>query len=265
MSGLPLLTLLTLTPLVGAAIVAGLDPRQRSLARGLGLFFNGLALVLVAVLWASFNAGNGEPQFVERHDWIPSVNVHYFLGLDGMSLLMVLLTALIVPFGLLASWRIARFAPWRRTSLYLVLCLAIAPTIVTVLKVITHRHCPWGITRYGGEVPWSLLFEFAPAGISGGNPGRCLPAAHASSALGLLGLYFVGRALRRPRPWLWALPGIVLGCVFALGQQVRGAHFFSHNLWALAVCWSVALALYYAFGGRIAPRREPTTATETVR
>ena len=106
MSGFPLLTLLTLTPLVGAAIVAGLEPRQRSLARGLGLFFNGLALVLVAILWASFNAGNGEPQFVERHDWIPSVNVHYFLGLDGMSLLMVLLTALIVPFGLLASWRI---------------------------------------------------------------------------------------------------------------------------------------------------------------
>ena len=53
MSGFPLLTLLTLTPLVGAAIVAGLDSRQRSLARGLGLFFNGLALVLVAVLWAA--------------------------------------------------------------------------------------------------------------------------------------------------------------------------------------------------------------------
>ncbi len=106
MNSLPLLTILTLTPLVGAAIIAGLDPKQRSLARGLGLFFNALALGLVALVWSNFNAASGELQFVERHDWIPSVGAQYFLGVDGMSLLMVLLTALIVPFGLLASWRV---------------------------------------------------------------------------------------------------------------------------------------------------------------
>ena len=100
------LTLLTLTPLVGAALIAGLDPKQRSLARGLGLFFNLLALGLVALLWSNFNAASGELQFVERYEWIPSVGVQYFLGIDGMGLLMVLLTALIVPFGLLASWRV---------------------------------------------------------------------------------------------------------------------------------------------------------------
>jgi NADH-quinone oxidoreductase subunit M len=98
-----LLTLLTLTPLVGAALIAGLDPKQRSLARGLGLLFNALAFGLVAILWANFNSMSGELQFVERYDWIPSVGVEYFLGVDGMGLLMVLLTALIVPFGLLAS------------------------------------------------------------------------------------------------------------------------------------------------------------------
>ena len=98
-----LLTLLTLTPLIGAALIAGLDPKQRSLARGLGLFFNALAFGLVALLWANFNSASGELQFVERYDWIPSVGVQYFLGIDGMGLLMVLLTALIVPFGLLAS------------------------------------------------------------------------------------------------------------------------------------------------------------------
>ena len=108
MNSLPLLTLLTLTPLVGAAIIAGLDPKKRSLARGLGLFFNALALGVVAVLWSNFNAASGELQFVERYEWIPSVGVQYFLGLDGMSLLMVLLTALIVPFGLFASGRSRR-------------------------------------------------------------------------------------------------------------------------------------------------------------
>ena len=106
MNSLPLLTLLTLTPLVGAAVIAGLDPKHRSLARGLGLFFNLIAFGLAATLWANFNARSGDLQFVERHDWIPSVGVQYFLGIDGMGLLMVLLTSLIVPFGLLASWRV---------------------------------------------------------------------------------------------------------------------------------------------------------------
>lgn len=106
MTSFPLLSFLTLTPLVGAATIAGLDPKHRSLARGLGLFFNLLAFGLAATLWANFQAASGELQFVERHDWIPSVGVQYFLGIDGMGLLMVLLTALIVPFGLLASWRV---------------------------------------------------------------------------------------------------------------------------------------------------------------
>lgn len=103
MNNLPLLTLLTLTPLVGAAIIAGLDSKQRSLARGLGLVFNALALAVVALVWSKFNSASGEIQFVERYGWIPSVGVEYFVGIDGMGLLMVLLTALIVPFGLLAS------------------------------------------------------------------------------------------------------------------------------------------------------------------
>ncbi len=106
MNSLPSLSILTLTPLAGAAIIAGLGSQQGALARRLGLFFNLLSLAWVALLWAGFNPASGEPQFVERHEWIPSVGVQYFLGLDGMSLLMVALTAFVVPFGLLASWRV---------------------------------------------------------------------------------------------------------------------------------------------------------------
>ena len=103
MNSLPLLTLITLAPLIGAMLIAGLDARKTYLARRLGLAFNFLALGLVIVLWVNFNAATGEPQFVERHEWMPSVNVQYHLGVDGLGLLMVALTALIVPFGLLAS------------------------------------------------------------------------------------------------------------------------------------------------------------------
>ena len=106
MTNLPLLTFLTLTPLLGAGLIAGLDSRQRSLARGLGLACNGVALALATVLWMKFDGKAGGPQFVERYAWMPSINVEYYLGVDGMGLLMVLLTALIVPFALLASWRV---------------------------------------------------------------------------------------------------------------------------------------------------------------
>ena len=98
-----LVTLLTVTPLVGAAIIAGLEPRRASLARRLGLFFNLLTLALAVALWGNFDSKSGELQFVERHSWIPSLNVEYFVGIDGLGLLMVLLAAVIVPFALLAS------------------------------------------------------------------------------------------------------------------------------------------------------------------
>ncbi|HEU0011602.1 MAG TPA: NADH-quinone oxidoreductase subunit M, partial [Verrucomicrobiae bacterium] len=81
----------------------GFDPGRKALARGVGLFFNALALAMALLLWWKFDPKSVKLQFVERHDWIPSLNVQYFVGVDGLGLLMVLLAALIVPFALLAS------------------------------------------------------------------------------------------------------------------------------------------------------------------
>src|SRR5947207_583481 len=106
MNGIPLITVLTLTPLLGAALIAGLEKEHRTLARWLGLAFNAVALGLVGFLWWQFDSTSRQPQFVERYHWIPSLNVDYFVALDGLSLLMVLLAALLMPFALLASWRI---------------------------------------------------------------------------------------------------------------------------------------------------------------
>jgi membrane-associated PAP2 superfamily phosphatase len=80
--------------------------------------------------------------------------------------------------------------------------------------------------------------------------------------LSLLGLYFVARARRVRRPVVWLLPGLVLGGLYALGQHARGAHFLSHDLWAAAVCWIVALGLAWAFGERrlASFEREPAPA-----
>ncbi len=103
MAELPLITLLTLTPLLGALLIAGLEPEKKCLARALGFTFTLLSLALAIWLWIKFDPNVGTLQFVKRYAWIPSINVEYFVAVDGLGLLMVLLTALVVPFGLLAS------------------------------------------------------------------------------------------------------------------------------------------------------------------
>ena len=50
-------------------------------------------------------------QFAERHDWIPSLGVQYFVGVDGLGLLMVLLSAILVPMAMLASWKMEEQVP----------------------------------------------------------------------------------------------------------------------------------------------------------
>lgn len=106
MNGLPLLTLLTLTPLLGAAILAGLEPERKTLARGIALGVSLLSLALALALWVNFDTASGDLQFIQRYPWIPSLNVEYFVAVDGLGLLMVMLTAVVVPFALLASWRV---------------------------------------------------------------------------------------------------------------------------------------------------------------
>ncbi|MFM2294795.1 MAG: hypothetical protein RLZZ350_1208 [Verrucomicrobiota bacterium] len=101
-----MITLLTLIPLIGAVLVVCIGGEKKSSARGLALACSLASLALALLLWKSFNAASGELQFVEKHDWIPTLGVNYFVGVDGLGLLMVLLTAIVVPLALLASWGI---------------------------------------------------------------------------------------------------------------------------------------------------------------
>jgi NADH-quinone oxidoreductase subunit M len=73
--------------------------------RGLALVTSLVGLGGALCLWLHFNAKSGGLQFVEKFDWVPSLGIQYFLGVDGLGLLMVLLTAIVTPLAILASWR----------------------------------------------------------------------------------------------------------------------------------------------------------------
>lgn len=107
----PWVTLLTLIPLLGGGVVICLPREQMTLARRLGLAVALASLGLTLVLWGRFDTSSGGLQFEEAHDWIPSLAVRYHVAMDGLSLLMVLLSAVVVPMALVASWRIQERVP----------------------------------------------------------------------------------------------------------------------------------------------------------
>ena len=95
-----MITWLILTPLAGALAVLLLP---RSVSRPAALLFNLFTAGLVLWLWHGFNQADGSLQMIEHHDWIRSVGAEYRVGLDGLSLLLLLLTSLIIPFALFAQ------------------------------------------------------------------------------------------------------------------------------------------------------------------
>jgi NADH-quinone oxidoreductase subunit M len=99
------LTILTLVPFLGGIVIAGLGVERKNLVRGLALATSLVGLGGALCMWLHFEPKSGGLQFVEKFDWVPSLGIQYFLGVDGLGLLMVLLTAIVTPLAILASWR----------------------------------------------------------------------------------------------------------------------------------------------------------------
>ena len=94
-----MITLLILVTLTGAVAVS---VAPRGMARLLALIFNAATLLLALGLWRGFDPMTGGLQMIDRHEWIPAIGAQYLLGVDGLSLLLVLLTSLVFPFAFLA-------------------------------------------------------------------------------------------------------------------------------------------------------------------
>ena len=138
-------------------------------------------------------------------------------------------------------------APLHRPLLYVLVAVAFGAGAVSVLKSITHVDCPWDLLGYGGKRMPLGLFAPLPAGT---RAGVCYPAGHASAGYAWVSLYFAA-LLWQPR-WRWhgLAIGLAAGLLFGIGQQLRGAHFLSHDVARLAVCWLLSLGLFGVFAHR---------------
>lgn len=135
--------------------------------------------------------------------------------------------------------------PWRWPLVYLVVGLVTAPALLSLSKHFSDIPCPWDLARYGGEMAYrhSLDYPFSWTGL---HSRSCFPAGHAAAGYGMLVIYFAAWPYAR-RPALFLLPGLLTGAAFGVAQQLRGAHFLSHDVWTLALTWFIALGLFVAF------------------
>lgn len=165
------------------------------------------------------------------------------------------ITALLVMLALLRSHMDSRWRPLGRPLLYLLLSVGLSTSIIALLKSGTHMDCPWDLERYGGLRPFVGLFQSRPVLL---GHAACFPAGHAGSGYAWVALFFFMREVRPQWRWPALLTALAVGAIFGLAQQLRGAHFLSHDLWSLAISWTVASSLYLlVFAPAVAPSVAP--------
>ncbi|MGH9616302.1 MAG: complex I subunit 4 family protein [Acidobacteriaceae bacterium] len=135
MNAFPWLTVLTAIPAAGAVAVLSVGSRNKNVARWLALASSLAALAITLVLLSHFNSGSGALQFQQRSQWIAVLGVEYHVGIDGLGLLMLVLTSIVVPIAMLASWQIQR-----RVSLYFSLMLLLQACLFGTFTALNFFH-----------------------------------------------------------------------------------------------------------------------------
>jgi NADH:ubiquinone oxidoreductase subunit 2 (subunit N) len=103
-----ILTLMTYIPIAGMAVVLCLPSTAHNLIRWTAAIATVPPLLLAIWLFVNFDRSQAGFQFMEHYKWIPSFNIEYFVGVDGISITMVLLTALLSFICMFASWGIEK-------------------------------------------------------------------------------------------------------------------------------------------------------------
>jgi len=105
---LPILSILIFLPLVGVVLIMMLDRENQWVIKGTAMAFALVEFLVSLPLWFGFDSTTAAMQFVERYEWLPQYGISYLIGLDGISLLLVMLTTFITPICVLACWEDVR-------------------------------------------------------------------------------------------------------------------------------------------------------------
>jgi NADH-quinone oxidoreductase subunit M len=120
-TGLPILSILVWLPILGGLAVLAIGDGRAALARQVALGVSVVTLLASLPLWTGFDPHTAEMQFTERASWIPAFDAWYHLGIDGISMPLILLTTFITVLVVIAGWEVIRTRPAQYFASFLIL------------------------------------------------------------------------------------------------------------------------------------------------
>lgn len=134
------------------------------------------------------------------------------------------------------------------TKLLLSLLLSFAS--VALLKRLLPTECPWHLQQFGGHLPFISMFSARPVAMPST---QCFPAGHASIGYAWVALYFYFLPTSPTKARIGLTIALWLGFVLGMAQQLRGAHFVSHDLTTLWLCWTISTLVYLTYPSHTIP------------
>jgi NADH-quinone oxidoreductase subunit M len=119
-----ILTTLELLPLVGVLALAFTRKADALLAKRIALGFSLLVAAVSLIMAAQFKSAAAGFQFVESRSWIPNFGINYAVGIDGIALVLILLTTILVPIVILAGWNESEGGRWSPKVFYILILIS---------------------------------------------------------------------------------------------------------------------------------------------
>lgn len=168
-------------------------------------------------------------QFLLRDNW-------YLAKLNHSYVKDILIAVYVcIFFAWIASFKVKSLQP-RRLELGYFFCVAMLCTIVVgILKSHSSHACPWAMTLADTD---GFFWDFSALS------GHCFPGGHASLGFSFITGYFLYHLTHPKRAYFYLVAALILGLCMGWAQMMRGAHFMSHNLWTLWICYGINTLCY---------------------
>jgi NADH-quinone oxidoreductase subunit M len=115
------LTLLMVLPLAGSVVVAALPKTNEKLVKQVAFATTLVVMGATIAMATTFQRDNVELQFVEKYSWIPSFGINYALGIDGLALVLILMSTILAPVVVLAGWNESHGGRWSVKTFYILI------------------------------------------------------------------------------------------------------------------------------------------------
>ncbi|RMG81109.1 MAG: NADH-quinone oxidoreductase subunit M [Chloroflexi bacterium] len=238
-SALSLATVVLFLPLVGLLALLFINNEKKENIRWTAFAVSMVTFAVSVVMWVAFDESNPGLQFVQQNDWVPSLGISYYVGVDGISMLLIMLTTFIMPIAILASFRAGVIQERGREKLYYAFMLLLEWAMLGVFMAqdLIFFYIVWEVTL----VPMYFLI-----GIWGGE-NRVYAAVKfflytmAGSIFMLIAILYIGGTTGT-----FAVPAIIEGVqngtiVFPYDGLLSGAQAFLFLAFLLAFAIKVPI------------------------